>query len=795
MFRGETKTINDLETERPMNQRPLPLNTVPSIQNDDSDSFIDLNRLTAIVARRSRIAAVCVIVCFLLGAVYLFMATPIYTSQAQILLDDTLSKYAEEAPSPQSIQQADTKISSAVEILKSGELALHVTDMENLGENETILNPPQSLMSRLKSGVRSLAGIFSSRPEISEEDARNGKRAMAAAYLQQGLTVERVARSSVIAVSYRSTDPQLAASVTRAYANAYLTDQLNANFDATERASVWLQERLTDLRQRAQAASLEAEKFKADNGLTSARGELMSEQQLSDLNSQLIVAQADTASASARYNQFKAILDQGAENAVNNATISSSQTDNSVIQDLRTRYLAVSKREQVIVQNFSADHPQAVALRNEKAELSDKIFRELQQLTGSYRNEFEVAKSREASLRQSIEGVVGSNSQANRSLVELRELEQRATALKTLYESYLGRYEEASQQRSFPIAKARIISEAGVPTSPSSPRKAMVLALSIVLGFMVSAVIGGFMEFRERFFRLEEEVRSILGHKSLGYVPLIGKKRTSLWKQIRERLTGAKPEKIEAETHVPLARMSRIAVETPRSAFAETLRNAKLASDVILQGRPNRVIGVVSSLPGEGKSTIAANFAGLLAASGKRTLLIDADLRNPAISRLISPPPKSGLVEAVLGEEEWTTSIRVDPQTRLAVLPIARREHLYHTNELLASPGMENLIANARNSFEYVIVDLAPLAPVIDAKAFSPFADGFLMVVEWGKTPTRLVRDVLHSDPQFNAKILGVMLNKTDMDELGKYSDFGAAEKYRKSYEKYYIEQPLKNAR
>ena len=775
-----------------MNQRPLPLPPVPTLRGDETDSFIDLNRLVAIVARRSRMAAVCVFICFALGVIYLLFATPVYTSQTQILLDENLTKYAEEESSPQSAQQADTKISSAVEILKSGELALRVTDAQKLAENETILNPPKSPVSMVKAAVKSLFS-FGSGADITEAQAENGRRQKAAAMLQQGLSVERVARSSVVALSFRSTDPQLAAAIANAYANAYLTDQLNANFDATEKASVWLQERLTDLGQRSQKASLEAERYKVENGLTLTRGELMSEQQLADLNGQLIVAQADTASAFARYSQFKSILEQGAENAVKNATISSDQTNNSVIQDLRTRYLAVSKREQAIAQNFKPDHPQAVALRAEKAELSDQIFRELQQLTGSYRNEYEVAKSREASLRESIEGVAGNNSDANRSLVKLRELEQRATALKTLYESYLGRYEEASQQQSFPIAKARVISQAGIPSSPSSPKKTMVLAFSIVLGIMLAAGIAGLLEFRERFFRLEEDVRSILGHKSLGYLPFVGKVPKTFWGKGHSH--SRKGSDIAAESDVPLSRMTRIAVEAPRSAFAETLRNAKLASDVILQGRPNRVIGVVSALPGEGKSTIAANFAGLLAASGKRTLLIDADLRNPSISAMISPPPKTGLVEAVLGEEEWTTGLRVDPQTRLAILPVAPREHLYHTNELLASQGMEALIAQARKTFDYIIVDLAPLAPVIDAKAFSPLADGFLMVVEWGRTPFRLVRDLLQSDPQFNAKILGVMLNKTDMDQLGKYSDFGAAEKYRKSYEKYYVEQPLKPAR
>ncbi len=337
------------------------------------------------------------------------------------------------------------------------------------------------------------------------------------------VTVSRVNRSSVLAVSFRSTDKLLAARITKAYANAYLNDQLNANFDATESASVWLQQRLADLRERSQQAALDVAKFKTENGLTSANGELMSEQQLADLNKQLIVAQADSASASARYNQFKSIVDLGPDSAVNNAAISSGQTDNTVIQDLRTRYISVNKREQEVTTNFGEDHPQAVALRAEKQDLTRQIYQELQQLTSSYRNEFEVARSAEASLRQNIEHLTGKNSEADRSIVQLSDLEQRATALKTLYESYLGKYEEASQQQSFPIAKARVISEAGVPVSPSSPKKTMTLGLAIVLGLMAGGALAAFQEFRERFFRVEGDVRTILGLKFLGYLPLIGK--------------------------------------------------------------------------------------------------------------------------------------------------------------------------------------------------------------------------------------------------------------------------------
>ncbi|HLP67881.1 MAG TPA: polysaccharide biosynthesis tyrosine autokinase, partial [Rhizobium sp.] len=339
------------------------------------------------------------------------------------------------------------------------------------------------------------------------------------------------------------------------------------------------------------------------------------------------------------------------------------------------------------------------------------------------------------------------------------------------------------------IAEARVISEPGVPVSPSSPKKTLVLALSAMLGLMAGGALAFVQEMRERYFRLESDVRSALGQTSLGYLPLVGAAPETPLQRLRAALDRRRGRPAPPPAHMPLERMTRIVLDTPRSAFAETLRNAKLATDIVLQGRPSRVIGIVSAMPGEGKTTVAANFAALLAASGKKTLLIDADLRNPKLSRMLKPVPKAGLVEAVLGDITWTNAVRVDQQSKLAVLPVAPRPNgdtHPHTNELLASPGMASILENARQIFDYVIVDLAPIGPVVDAKAFSAHADGFIYVVEWGKTPSRLVADLLAAEPHIAAKILGVLLNKTDMTQLAKYSDFGGQEKFRREYDKYY---------
>lgn len=218
----------------------------------------------------------------------------------------------------------------------------------------------------------------------------------------------------------------------------------------------------------------------------------------------------------------------------------------------------------------------------------------------------------------------------------------------------------------------------------------------------------------------------------------------------------------------------------------------------MLQGRQSRVIGVTSALPGEGKSTVATNFAALLAVSGRKTLLIDGDVRKPALATMMKPLPQVGLIEALTGEIPWNQAIKTDRQSQLSILPIAARAETgraRHASDLVSSPAMRQLIDEARQAFDYIVVDLPPLGPVIDAKAFEPMADGFLFVVEWGKTPAKLVRDLLAAESRIEAKTLGVVLNKTDMGTLPRYSDAGAAEKYRDLYDQYYIDPAREAAR
>ena len=784
-----------------MNYANFPLDKrmpLPSTDPEKGEDFIDIERLLGMAARQTKVVAVCAVIGLFLGVIYLQTTPKQYMSVSSVLIDEGLNKVVDDISAASATMQTDASLLSQIEILTSARLASVVVDKLKLDQNQAFMNPPQSALAKGIGFLRGVIGYFRSSsadqiPGMENVDEatreamiKTATHDYAVLKLQSEVLAQRNGRSYVISIGYQAPDPALATAITKAYADAYLADQLNASFDATERAALWLQGRLTELRESSQQAAMAVEKFRAEHGLSAnSDGQLLSDKQLADLNAQLIVAQADTARASARYQQYKAIVDSGSESAFNDSAIGADQPSSSVIIALKTRYLAVAKRLQDVETNFGKDHPQAVALAKEKADVAAQIFGQLKQLTESYRNDFEVAQARETALRDKISTAAGKSSIDNQSQVKLKELDQQAQALTTLYQTFLSRYEEASQQQSFPVGKVRIISDATMPLAASSPRTLRVLALSLVLGLMLGAGFGGLNEFNERFFRTGEDIRDRVGLKFLGYLPTIGGGKAKEAKADDLPTDGKVASLSAAEKR---ARM-RVSIDAPASMFAETLRNAKIAFDVVMEDRGSRVIGVISVLPGEGKSTVAANLAGLLAANGAKTLLIDGDLRNPGLSRSLGMETEQGLMEAVVNGQTWQSVGKVDRQTKLAIIPAVLRGQFSHTSELLGSAGMRRFIENAKETFEYIIVDLPPLGPVVDAKAFAPVVDGFVLVTEWGRTPRNMVRSMLESEPYIANKIVGAVLNKVDLKKLAKYGSLGGSERFFDRYSSYYLEK------
>jgi succinoglycan biosynthesis transport protein ExoP len=733
---------------------------------------IDIERVIGIVRRQWRVVTLCAVAFLILGGVYLATAVPLYTSVTRIVIDTGNQKIVDQLSTAGGIDD-EASVLSQVEILRSERLAKAVTTNLGLASDARFLAQGKGALDGLSDGLRAILNFrqwFTSADTTERRDEIENK---VIDQLILNLAVQRVGRSYVLELSYRSPFPDMSATIAEAYGNAYLTDQLDSKYDATRRASEWLQLRIAELRQKSLDTDMAVQKFRTEKGLIATDGQLITEQQLTQLNSQLIIAQGDAASANAKYRSIQSILDTGEMDGAVTEVLSS-----TVINDLQQKFLEASRKEADISSRLGPKHVQAVRLRTEMSEYRRLMFAELSRIAQTYKSTYEVALVRVNTLEDKVAMATGISASANDSQVQLRELEREAETYKNLYQTFLTRYQEAMQQQSFPITEARIISQAKIEKKPSSPKKPLTMAVALFLGIAVGAGIGAFREFRDRFFRTGDQIREELGLEFLGTIPASEARNIKLKKSARAVLN---PRHVVKQNSI-----ASYVLEHPLSAFAEALRSAKIAIDVYTGGKKPKVIGIVSVLPGEGKSTVSMNLAELLARQGARVLLVDADLRNPGATRMMAQHADIGLVEVLQRTVPLAEALLISEETKLAFLPAVVKSRIPYSSELIASEAMTQLLRLVSDSFEYIIFDLPPLAPVVDARAIAPKLDLYLLVVEWGKTSRSVIQQTMQTNGAVAAKCAGVILNKVDSKKMKLYQTHGSSDYYSSQYASYY---------
>jgi succinoglycan biosynthesis transport protein ExoP len=212
-------------------------------------------------------------------------------------------------------------------------------------------------------------------------------------------------------------------------------------------------------------------------------------------------------------------------------------------------------------------------------------------------------------------------------------------------------------------------------------------------------------------------------------------------------------------------------IDAPACEYAEAIRAIKLTIDMNNQANA-KIIGLTSSLPSEGKSTLALAMATLFAQSGARVILVDCDVRHSSISRLLAPDASNGLLDVVAGTVDLADAVWTDAATQLEFLPVGG--DVPNATEFLASRAAKSLFDTLQIKYDYVIVDLAPLVASMDVRATSGFIDSYLLVIEWGSTKVDAVQYALRNAPGVRANIAGVVLNKVDMAVMGHYDSYGA---------------------
>jgi polysaccharide biosynthesis transport protein len=761
-----------------------------------------VEQLSGFIRRQLPIFLFIVPCSLVLGLVYLLTASPSFTSHATLLIDSSKTRILQQQGSIGDVPIDTAQVETQVEILKSENIGLSVIKELKLTADPEFVGNGGGLLGRIIA--------FLSPPEAASE-AQLAREALRT--YENRRSIARVGRTYVLDIGFTSISPNSAAKIANAIADAYIVDQLEAKYQATRRASVWLQDRIKELRQQASDADRAVLDYKEKNNIISlgggnssngSTGKLLGEQQLEELNTQLGTARAAAEEAKARLDRINAVMSKD----VPDATVADS-LHNEVINRLRNNYLDLAAKEAIWSARYGSGHLAALNLRTQMAELRRSILDELGRIQQGYKSDYEIAKSRTEGLEHNLEGLVANSQVVNRDRLGLRDLESTAQVYHTIYDNFLQRYMEAIQQQSFPITEARVITVAVAPQRKSAPLLHVVLGTAVIIGIFLSFGAAIMREAVDRVFRTARQVEKALQAHCVAVLPMLAPRiKSVVGKPVKsavlrtassshdmptDKVTlpaglvpGVPADAVPALTASAVRAIARKkafmneVIDAPLSAFTEAFRGIKVAADV--SGKDNRVIGITSTLPAEGKSTVAANLAQLIAHGGNRVALLDGDLRNPSVTRALAPDAKGGVLEVISGRISLNDALYTDDVTGLHFLPAVTDGRPLHTNEILASPALRSLVENLRKTYDYVIIDFPPLAPVVDVRATTEIVDSYIYVVEWGKTHTNLVQNKLLGCPEIYEKLLGVVLNKANINVLERYEQYYGRYYHRNHY-------------
>ena len=756
-----------------------------SASGSESPAFATLGERMDFVAgflrRRYLIILASLLLSLSLGALYFFKTPPTYTASAAILIEPRkglLQQTLGGDPPPDAAW-----IESQIGILKSQNVASYVVKQLRLVEDPQFIRSGDELIDKLLAGLDQLLARLDKllarlgwQAEPKTEADHVGETI--AAFMKQ-LDVRRIGTSYLMRIDFRSHNQEQAVKIVNTMIDAYILDQLNAKYQANRRTGDWLQERLQTLREQAAASERAVIEFKVKNNIVAASGILMNEKQLSEMSGRLATARANTTDVQVRLERIEAVrraYQQDTPVSATDETVSEAMSS-GIINKLRDRYLDLVNREADWSVRYGKNHTAVVNLRNQIRDMRRSIFDELGRIQEQFKSEYEIAKKRQDELEKALVTLVSQSTETNQAQVALFSLEAAAQSYRKIYDNFLQQHTVSIQQQTFPVTEARQTSAGSA--IKTAPKPLQVCIVAIFAGGMLGVGLGAFREIRDRGFRTREQVRTVLATECLALVPLLPDDRRKRFLSSRQSLAMEPMGKAQlAVAHRALSsgpKSMRTIVDSPSSAYAEAVRSIKLTVDLNSQKSQDKftkVMGLTSCLPSEGKSSLAAAMASLIAQGGARVVLVDCDVRNPSLSRALAPKASSGFLDVVAGKVGFEDAVWNDSTTNMAFLPAGR--WVPNASEILASDKAKLLFDTLQIKYDYVIVDLAPLVAGVGVRATSRLIDSYVLVIEWGATKIDEVQYALRHAPGVQENIVGAVLNKVDMAVMGRYDSYGA---------------------
>ena len=683
---------------------------------------------------------------FVVVATLTLTRAPEYAASATLLLNERPSDVLHlNSLTPTEAQAAQAQVDSStvdtqVEVIESRTLASRVVDelhLERDPEFNAGLRPPSRWSAVLRLFNGGATGLIN--PEVAHRREHEG---VVDATLG-GLKVERIGLTYALNVTYKALKPDKAAALANAFVEQYLTQQFNSRLEQTSSANSWLDSRLADLKRQAENADAAVQQYKIAHNLLSAQGATLTEQEISNLDTQLDQARAAEAEQDARLKTAVQQLAQGS-----NGGDVGEALNNPVVQNLQSQRAQASGQLATLQAKLGPKHPQVIKAKQTLVDIDEQIQAEIERVISSLKAQSTVAHTRTAAIAGSVLSSRGALAASNRENVGLEALQRDDDAARTIYEAFLARYKESIARQGDEQAEAHVISTAEAPFRPSAPNKKLDVLLALGLGLVGGSIAVLLAELLSHSLSTSYEVEAFTNLPALGEVPLLA-----------STLNGRPRRRVDPMGFV---------VEKPFSRFTESFRNLRAAIAASRSDRRPQVVALTSALPGEGKTTTAVCLARTAAISGVSVVLVDCDLRQRSVNRALAAEPKAGLVEVLSGEASLEEALMQDADTGAYFLPLSASS--VTPRDVFGTTAMTQLLDALRARFELVLLDTAPVLAVADTRVLCPKADAVVVLARWRKTSRKALHAAL-SGFSGDTYLAGVALTQVNVREQARAGD------------------------
>lgn len=753
-----------------------PPTVTPSItieQGEDEVHLMDYWRV--IVARRWTIFAILATV-VTLTTIYTVKQTPIYQATVSIQIDKENPNILSFKDVYQIETATDDTLRTQYEILKSRLLARRVIEELKLDKNAEFKAPSQDSSKSLLSTVREF--IFPKPPNSKDPDLM---RPVVDKY-QTHLDVVPVRQARIVNLSFESKDPELAARIINAHANAFIDQNLRFKVDATVKASEFLEDNLATLRQKLEKADDQLQQYGQQNQIMfTEEGKNTATEKLRQLQEGYTKAQEDRIQKESYYR----LVEAGQQDALPQVV------DNKLVADLTSKLTDLQRQDRDLAVTYRPEYPARRKITEQITQLKETIDAEKSRAVAVIRSEYTAANTTEQSLAAELEKQRDVVNKINDAIIQYNIYKGDADSVRQLYDGLQKRLKEASVSAGLTASNIRIVDNAEVPPNPVRPRKALNILLSLAVGLTMGVGFAFFQEYLDNSIKAPEDVNRYLNLPALGMVPrltsIVGKKGYGYGKYGYGPAYGQTEAVEGAQAGLEKARNADLVVhESPSSLMAEAYRSIRTSLLLSSSGKPPKTIVVTSAAPSEGKTTTAINLAISLTQTGSKVVLIDADMRKPRVQTVFPVGNSLGLSSFLAGVATLKDVIYETKVPGLMVLPCGVTPP--NPGELILSAGFRKMLEALANYFDYIVLDSPPVGNVSDARILAVTADSTILVVKAFSTSRHHAREAVAHLTNAHARVGGVVLNDVDVRRRSYYSGYSYYRTYYSGYSNGYKE-------